>query len=240
MKENSEFECIIRPGDEKSAAEAAEIALAEAAGRALVSVNNIANIVATGVYREFIPFASDKKPEFLCLAKGINHIFPSARTLLDLGARKSLAVKCSGGKAVKTITSNRCAAGNGAYLEIVKNVLNLKNDDFDTLFFQSSSSLEIQSTCAVFAESEIISMLHNGVKTEDIVRGIFKGLAGRIYSQILELGIEKEIVLVGGVAKSKALVALLDELLGFKIFVPENTEVVGALGASLIAQESRS
>jgi predicted CoA-substrate-specific enzyme activase len=148
-------------------------------------------------------------------------------------------VKCTRGKAIKIIASNKCASGNGAYLEVIKNVFNFNNSDLDNMFFQSRSNIEIQSTCAVFAESEIISLLHSGIKPEDIVRGVFKGLAGRIYSQLLELGIEKEIALVGGVAKSKAIVVALEEILGMKIFVPENTEIVSALGASLIAQETK-
>jgi (R)-2-hydroxyacyl-CoA dehydratese activating ATPase len=196
-------------------------------------------VVASGAFREHISFANIKKPEFQCLAKGIEHILPSTRVLLDLGARKSLAVKCFKGKAIKVVTSNKCASGNGAYLEIVKNILKLDNPDLDDLFFQSESNIEIHSNCAVFAESEIISLLHSGVRPKDIVRGVFRGLAGRIYSQLLELGIEKETAIVGGVAKSKAIVVALEEILGQKISVPDNTEIMGALGACLIGQETK-
>lgn len=217
--------------------DAAQIALTDVAKIADISIKNIDMVIATGAFREQISFASYKKSEFLCLARGIEHLLPSTRTLLDLGARKSLAVKCFAGKAIKVNTSNKCASGNGAYLEILKDILKINNNDLDDLFFQSANNIEIHSNCAVFAESEIISLLHSGVKPEDIVRGVFKGLAGRLYSQLLELGVEKEIAIVGGVAKSKAIVVALEEILKLKVSVPENPEIVGALGASLIGQE---
>ncbi len=216
------------------------MALNQAAEKAKVSVNDVGHIVATGVGRKYITLATEESPEFLCLSKGIDFLLPSTRTLLDLGARKSLAVKCSGGKTMKFATSSKCAAGTGTYLEMVANVLNVNIYEMGELFFKSKESLEMESTCAVFAESEIISLVHAGAKPEDIVKGVFRGLAGRIYSQLLEVGIEKHVAVVGGVAKSKAMVSALEEKVGFKILVPENPEIVGALGAALIAQEARS
>ena len=109
----------------------------------------------------------------------------------------------------------------------------------DKLSFKSKENLEILSNCSVFAESEIISLVHGGARPEDIIRGIFRGLAGRIFSQVLELGTEKDITLVGGAANSKAMIAALEEKLGFKILVPENPKTVAALGAALIGQEMK-
>jgi benzoyl-CoA reductase subunit D len=80
--------------------------------------------------------------------------------------------------------------------------------------------------------------VHSGVRPEDIVRGVFRGLAGRAYSQFLELGIEKDIALVGGMANSKGIITSLEEKLGFNILVPEKPEIVTALGAAIIAQEA--
>jgi len=110
----------------------------------------------------------------------------------------------------------------------------------DELFFKSKKNLELQSTCAVFAESEIISLVHGGAGPEDIVRGVFHGLAGRIYPLLFELGLEKDIAVVGGIAGSKAMIAALEEMVGFKILAPENPQIVGALGAALIARGQRS
>ncbi len=240
VKGKGDFEWVVIPGGIESTAQVAQTALNEAAEKTKVSVKDIGCIIATGVGREYITFANQGLLEFLCLAKGVDFLLPSTRMLLDLGARKSLAVRCSGGRAIKLATSNKCAAGTGTYLEMVANVLSVNIYDMDELSFKSKENLEIMSTCAVFAESEIISLVHGGVKPEDILRGVFRGLAGRIYSQLLELGIEKDIAVVGGVAKSQAMVAALEELVGFNILVPKNPEIVGALGAALIAQEARS
>ncbi len=235
-----DFEWAVIPGGSESTAQVAQTALNEAAKKAKVSVKDIGYIIATGVGREYIPFANQGLLEFLCLAKGIDFLLPSARMVVDLGARKSLAVKCSGGRAIKLAASGKCAAGTSAYLEVVANVLRINIREMAELYFKSNRNTEIQSTCAIFAESEIISLVHDGAKADDIVRGVFKGLAGRIYSHLLELGVEKDVAVVGGVAKSKAMVAALEERVGFEILVPENPQIVGALGAALIAQEARS
>ena len=228
------------PGGMESTAETAKKALRQAAEKAGIPVNGISNITATGAGSQYIEFTDKKLPEFLCLAMGIDSVLPSTKVLLDLGSRKSLAVKCSRGKAIKLAASSKCAAGTGAYLKMVANIFNINTDEMSELSFKSKENLEIQTTCAVFAESEIISLIHNGARPEDILRGVFRGLAGRIYPQLLELGIEKDVSVTGGYARNKALVAALEETLGFKIIIPENPEIIVALGAALIGQGSRS
>ncbi|MFC1988728.1 acyl-CoA dehydratase activase [Chloroflexota bacterium] len=233
-------EWVVIPGGIEPTAKVAQTALDEVAEKAGVSVKDIEYVIATGAGREYIPWANQKILEFLCLAKGIDFLLQSTRTLIDLGAGKSLALKCSGGKVIKVATSGKCASGTGIFLEMVANVLSLNISDMDELFFKSKKHMEIVSLCAVFAESEIISMVHDGVKLEDIMGGVFRGLAGRVYSQLIDLGIEKDLTVVGGVIKNKAMVTALEEVVGLKVLVPENPEIVGALGAALIAQEVRS
>lgn len=234
----SQPEYAILPGGVKSASEVAEATLLEAAKKADISPKDIAYTVVTGVGREYITFANEAKLEFPCLAKGIDSLLPSTKTVIDLSAQKSLALRCSGGNVVKMARSTKCASGTGSYLEMVANVLNIPVDSMDELYFKSKENLEIISLCAVFAESEIISLLHSGVKPEDLVRGVFKGLAGRVYSQLLQLGVAKDVAVVGGIAGSKAMVSALEERIGFKIVVPDHTQVVSALGAALIARDA--
>ena len=240
LKENGESEWVINHRGNESTTEAAQSVLGKVANKGKISVNDIDYVVATGMGREYIFFANRELQEFICLAKGIDSLLPSTRILIDLGARKSLAMKCNGGKVLKTAMSGKCAAGTGAYLEMVSNVLSVSIYDMDELFSKSKEDLEILSTCVVFAESEIISLVHSGVKPEDIVRGVFRGLAGRAYSQILELGKDKDIALVGGVANSKAMISALEEKLGISILVPENPGIIAALGAAIIGREARS
>jgi predicted CoA-substrate-specific enzyme activase len=240
LKEKKSLEWVAIPGGMESTDQVAQKALKLVTEKAGISVNDISSIKATGVGSQYVSFTHDNLPEFLCLARGIDYLLPSVKVLLDLGARKSLAMRCSRGKATKLAASSKCAAGTGTYLKMVADLFHINTDEMSDLSFKSKSNLEIQTTCAVFAESEIISLIHGGAKPEDIMRAVFRGLAGRIYPQLLEIGIEKDVAVVGGFATNKALKAALEEALGFEILVPENPGVVSALGAALTGQEKRS
>ena len=240
LKDGNDFTWATDTAGNDSTAYVAQTVLNQAIEKANIAFKDLDYIMVTGTGRMNIKFANKEIPEFLCLAKGINHVLPSTLILLDLGARKSLAVRCSDGKAMKIAASDKCASGTGAFLEMLVTILKIGIPEMDELFFKSKNDLEIQSTCSVFAESEIISLVHSGCRREDIVRGVFRGLAGRIYPQLYGLGMEKDIALVGGVARSKAIVVALEEKVGFKILVPENPQIIGALGAALIAREQRS
>lgn len=229
---------VISQGIEPSE-EVAERALSQVLTKAGISRKDIDHIVTTGVGKKYISFANRELLEFPCLAKGIDWLLPSARTVLALGAQNSLAVRCNGGRALKFATSSKCAAGSGAYLEIVSNVLGIKVDEMAALSSESREPPAIQATCAVFAESEIISLIHMKKKTGDILRGVFKGLAERIYPLLLQVGIEKDVAIVGGVAKNAAMVVAVQELVGYEVLVPDNPDIVSALGAALIARDER-
>jgi (R)-2-hydroxyacyl-CoA dehydratese activating ATPase len=240
IRNNKEYFWAVVQGGTESTILSAQIALKQVLEKAHVTLNDIEYLIATGRGKEYITFANMDLTESLCLAKGINFLLPSTRTLIDLGSRKSLALKCRDGKVIKLATSNKCAAGTGTYLEMVSNILKTDISKMSEMYFKSQEKLEIQSICVVFAESEIISLVHEGVKPEDIIKGVFRGLAERIYSQLLELGVESDFAVVGGVARSKAMIVALEELVGIKATVPENPEIVSALGAAIIAQEKRS
>jgi len=218
----------------------AQQALAQAAQKLHLSAKEIDDITATGTDAENVIVAHRQLSEVLCLAKGIDFLIPSTRTLIDIGALKTLGIKCSGGSLLRFVTSSKCAVGTGAYLEAAANVLGISVSEMDELAFKGKKDVEIESTCAVFAESEIISLVHGGTEPEDIVRGVFRGLAKRVYSLLLELGIERDVVLVGGLARSKAMVSALEEAIGFKVLVPEKPEIVSALGAALFKMKVQS
>jgi predicted CoA-substrate-specific enzyme activase len=182
--------------------------------------------------------ANRRRSEVLCLARGINSLASSARTLIDIGSLKTLGVKCSGGNLLRFVTSSKCAVGTGAYLEVSADVLGISVSEMDELAFKAENFVEIESTCTVFAESEIISLVHRGIEPEDIAKGVFRGLAKRTYSLVLQLGIERDVVLVGGLARSKAMVSALEEAIGFKVLVPDTPQIISALGAALFKVQS--
>jgi (R)-2-hydroxyacyl-CoA dehydratese activating ATPase len=240
LQENEVSAWAAIPGGRESTAQVARRALDQVLERAGVEESDIGSTVATGLGRDYVTFAEQKQPEFLCLASAINFLVPSTRILLDLGTRKSIAIKCHGGKALKLGSSSKCAAGTGTYLKMVANIFNLTIEQMSELSFKSKTNIEIQTTCAVFAESEIISLIHNGAREEDILKGVFRGLAERLYPQLLEIGIEKDIAITGGFAGNKAIIAALEVTLGFPLLVPDNPIITGALGAALIGQTTRS
>jgi predicted CoA-substrate-specific enzyme activase len=223
-------------GGEEGAITLAKRALDEAAAKAGVNSTDIQKLIATGLGGINIPFVNDRESEAMCTARGADWLLPSTRIALDLGAGKSVAVKCYNGRATKVARNDSCASGTGKYLEIVANVLRMGIQEMADLSLRAREYVEVQSTCAVFAESEIISLLHMKKRPEDIVRGALRGLVKRIYPLLLEVGLEKDVTVVGGVARNKGLIRALEELMGFSVFVPPEPQIVAALGAALIAQ----
>ena len=122
----------------------AEKALAQAAEKAGVSLKDIEYVVVTGKGREFVPFATMKIPETSCLAKGINAVLPSVATLLDMGAEKTLAVRCRQGRPMQMVTNDKCASGNGRFLEMASSILGIGLGEMGEVAMGSSGFLRCQ------------------------------------------------------------------------------------------------
>jgi predicted CoA-substrate-specific enzyme activase len=224
-------------GGDEDAARLGAKALHQAAAKAGMNPTDIQNIAATGLGGIQMPFVNEQVPEAMCIAKGVDWLLPSTRTALDLGAAKSLAVKCDHGKPIKIARNDKCASGTGIYLEIVSKILGIGIEEMADLSLRSKEYVELQSTCAVFGESEAISLIQMKKRPEDIARGALRGLAKRTYPLLLEVGLERDVTLLGGVARNRGLVIALEELLGHNLLVPPEPQIVAALGAGLIAQE---
>lgn len=231
------FSSVMCDNRAQPAGVAAQKALELALRETNLGLKNVEYTVATGQGKQFVTFAPDRETDFVCLAKGIDFLLPSARTVIDMGAKKCLAIKCQECKVENTASSDRCAAGAGLYLEIIADILGVPLDHMGALSLKSKEHLEIISTCGVFAESEVISLFHLRNKVEDILMGVFRGIAERTIPLISQLGLEKDVALTGGLAKNKGIVRAMEEAIGYEIVVPENPQIVPALGAALIAQE---
>ena len=229
-------QAVVLGGDE-SAEQMAERCFKMALLEAGEAREAIRYVVTTGQGRKYISFSNDVVPDFICLARGINKILASVQTVIDVGAQKSLAVKCPGGSVVATANNDKCAAGAGIYLEMVSKLLEVPLERLAEMSLMSAEMVEVDSTCAVFAESEIISLIHSKKKPEDILRGVCWGLAQRLYPLLLQVGFEKDVAMVGGVARNMGVRKALEEQLGCEILVPENPLTVTALGAAIIADE---
>jgi predicted CoA-substrate-specific enzyme activase len=221
-----------------SIAVAAERGIDEATKTAHITRNELQYIVVTGTSRHQVPFAREQSPESICLAKGIGFLKPSfSGIVLDIGAQKALAVRCQNGIPLSIARSDRCAAGAGEYLEMVAELLATNMEDMGRIYQNARDPVEIQSTCTVFAESEIISLLHQKKSPENILKGALKGFAARIYPLLLTAGFPKDVALVGGVARNEGVIQALEEQIKGSILVPDHPDTVGALGAAIIGSE---
>lgn len=172
--------------------------------------------------------------EIKAFSVGVNHLYPNARTILDIGGQDTKAISISEkGAILKFEMNDKCAAGTGRFLEIMSMALCAPLNEFGDLALLSQTSQSINSMCTVFAESEVVSLLSKGVKREDIACGILQSIIIRASSQLKRVGVTSDVVFVGGVAKNRAMVKLLADKLQTKIYTPENPQIIGALGAAL-------
>lgn len=195
-------------------------------------------IVATGYGRINVPFADKQITEISCHAKGIAHLFPKAKTVIDVGGQDSKGIKIGGnGKPVNFIMNDKCAAGSGRFLDILADALEVNVADLGPLSLEAKKSVEISNICTVYAEPEVKSKLVEGVPLPDLVAGIHESLANRIFRMVNRLKVEEEIILTGGVAKNVGMVKALSQKLGHQVTVPSEPLLTGALGAALLGKD---
>lgn len=219
----------------------ARTAMEKVLTKAGLNLNNDFPVVSTGVGGKLVSFSQQQTAITTCLARGIHHLFPSVRMVIDMGAESSTVVKVNEqGHPTDWANQDKCAAGTGLFLQQMAKLMQMPLEEMSALAFQARSRAEISSTCAVFAESEVISHVHREPPTPkaDIVAGIYFSVVSRIISLCKRLGIEKDVAVVGGVALNQGLVHILEKGLGFKVLVPDNPQVVVALGAAIMAREN--
>jgi benzoyl-CoA reductase subunit D len=218
--------------------QSAEQAFDEALKSADLSSNAIEHITATGAGRRGAPLAHDEVTEVGANAKGAVFLFPAARTVIDVGAEEGRGIRCDGGgKVVDSVINEKCAAGAGTFTEAMARALELKLEEMGKLSLQATKAVPMNAQCTVFAESEVVSLVHAKTPKADIVRAVHDAIASRIISMVRRVGVEKEVVLIGGMAKNIGFVDSLKRGLEMDLVVPEEPEFVGALGAALIAAE---
>lgn len=215
-------------------------ALGEALNKAGITMDDLKHVTATGAGRKHAPFAHDQVGEVIADAKGAAWLFPTVRTVIDVGAEESRGIKCgAGGKVLDFARNEKCAAGTGTFVEAMAKALEVKVEEMGELSLLSREEIPMNVTCVIFAESEVISLIHSGVNKVDIARAIHNAIATRTVSMVRRIGIEKDVVFIGGVAKNVGIAALLGKHLGVEPLIPENPQIVGALGAAIIAKEKK-
>jgi predicted CoA-substrate-specific enzyme activase len=199
---------------------------------------DFARVVTTGYGRHAVPFADRAVSEIICHAKGANFLLPSARTVIDIGGQDSKIIALDGdGNVTNFVMNDKCAAGTGRFIEVMANVLEVPLEDMGALSLSSRKPCMISSTCTVFAESEVVSLRAKGESRENLIAGIHKGVASRTITMGRSVGFHKDVAFTGGVAKNVGVKQFLEIAIGSQIIVPEEPQIIGALGAALLARE---
>ncbi len=136
--------------------------------------------------------------------------------------------------------NDKCAAGTGRFLEVMAAALEVPLEQLAVLSGKAERATPISSTCTVFAETEVVSLLAGGTDRAEIARGLHESIAARTSSLVYRVGLTEKVMMTGGVAKNSAVVQALEERLGLSITVPPEPQIAGALGAALLAREQLS
>lgn len=210
----------------------------EYARQEIGSLNGVP-LVATGYGRRMVVQATHQVTEISCHASGIYNEFHCGGTLVDIGGQDSKVIHISSeGKVLDFAMNDKCAAGTGRFLENIANRLQVSMSHLGEEALSTPQEVSISSTCTVFAESEVVSLIANGIPLTSILRGLHRSLIKRIVAMIRTVGIVPPLMLSGGVALNPAIRQLLEEETGEKVILPHNPQLVGAHGAALIAMDS--
>ena len=214
----------------------AEQTFEEALQKANLSREDIQHVTATGAGVDMAPFADSTISMMGADARAGAYFFSSARTVIDVGAEEARAVKCDEkGVLLDFVVNARCAAGAGTFIEAMARALEVELEDMGSLSLKAERASSINASCVIFAESDVVSLIHREEPKTEIARAIFDAMAERVASMVHRLGINPDIALVGGVAKDVGFVASLKRRLGTEILIPEEPIFAGAVGAALIA-----
>ena len=197
-------------------------------------------ITATGYGRHLfeIAYNSPTVTEIKAYAEGAKFLFPQVRTVLDIGGQDSKAISLNDdGKIKKFEMNDRCAAGTGKFLEIMARSLGYCLEDFGPAALEARKDIQISSMCTVFAESEVTGLVAKGEDRREIALGLHSSVVRRALGMLKRISVNDGIVFAGGVARNPCMSHLLEKALERKILIPENPQMVGALGAALLAGE---
>lgn len=195
-------------------------------------------ITATGYGRFNIPFATDTKTEITCHAKGAHFLNPEIRTIVDIGGQDSKVICLDETGAVSNfIMNDKCAAGTGRFLEAMARTLEIDLSTLSVAGLTWDKDISISSMCTVFAESEVISLIADNHSESDIAHGINKSIASRTASMVSRAKGTAPFMMTGGVARNRGVVEELERKLDASLFIADNPDLCGALGAALFALE---
>ena len=214
-------------------AEAVEQLYNEVLKKTGLTRKDVERVVATGSAAKRVVFANGFIPDAAADARGVNKLIPSARTVIDVGAEEGRAIKVGAdGKVLDFAINDKCAAGTGTFVEAMSRALEVSVDEMSKISLQSIQTLSINAQCAVFGESEVVSLIHQKTPKPDIARAVMNAIAGRVTSVARIVGLDKDVVMVGGMARNAGFLDSLKKNMEMDVIVPEDPDYIGALGAA--------
>lgn len=201
------------------------------------------SVVATGYGRHLLEVHTEIKTitEIKAFARGARAMFPSCRTIIDIGGQDTKVISLDeSGNVRKFEMNDRCAAGTGKFVEIMARAMGYSLEECGSVLPKASVELQINSMCTVFAESEAISLIAKGAAREDIALALHRSITNRVMSMIGRISLEEDIVFAGGCARNSLLKTLLESRIGREVKVAQSPEIIGALGAALYAYAERT
>lgn len=221
--------------------EAIERATKEVLGAVGISEKEVTATISTGYGRDRVNSRLASVTEITCHARGVQHLLPGTHLLIDIGGQDSKAIRLDGtGRVVEFAMNDKCAAGTGRFLEAMARALQVDIEEMGELDHEAKDNLTLSSMCTVFAESEVVSLIAEGIEVNEIVRGLNRSIASRISALVKRISPDLNglsVAMSGGVAHNGGVIRALATVLECEVSVPQEPDTVGALGAALIARE---
>jgi len=213
-----------------------ELVLQDCCSKSGISPENIVYCVSTGYGRDQVIKADEKLTEITCHGRGAHVIFPQARGVIDIGGQDSKAIVIDENGYVDNFAMNdKCAAGTGRFLDVMASIMEISTEEMGRQSLRAENNLMISSICTVFAESEVISLISQKKNPYDIMAGIHSSVTRRVGTLIERVKMPEPIVITGGVGKNIGVISSFEKMLGTKLLVPEDPQLIGAIGAASIA-----
>lgn len=190
-------------------------------------------VTATGYGRVSIPFADRRVTEITCHGLGAQFILPGVKTVIDIGGQDSKAISVQDGKVLGFQMNDKCAAGTGRFLEMSAHRMGLDMDGFSKCL-KAGKSCDLSSMCAVFADSEIVSLLASGKTREEVAGGVINSVAAKAAALAGKIEVRPPVLLTGGLCELESLKAILAEKLETEVKSDPFCRYAGAAGAALI------
>ena len=206
--------------------------------KANISQDEVNSITSTGSGRKVVDFATKSVNDVTAASKGATTLLPEVHTVIDVGAEEGRSIRCNhDGKIVDFAINEKCAAGSGEFLEYIVNAMEVNIEDAGKLSLLSKTQVSINANCAVFAESEVVSLIHSNVARPDIIHAVLDSLAKRTASLGQRVDCEEDMALVGGLARIEGFIKCMEKHIGTGVLVPENPQFTAAVGAALLSAE---